>query len=128
MLLVTTTMGMFDGVHRNTSDSGPVLLFGLCLVVGVVGLQQRLVSSLTAGDDANHSTAAARDGLAEAGGESDTGALAVFGVSDDDAGAAGRASDGTSISELGLDVGDNGAFGHGVHGHDVADGKSRYNN
>ena len=33
VLMVTTTMGMFDGVHSDTSNSGPVLLLCLGLVL-----------------------------------------------------------------------------------------------
>ena len=85
MLMVTTTMGMLDGVHGNTTDSGPILPLRLGLVVGSVGFEEGLVASGTTGDNADHGSAAAEDGLPDAGGESNAGFLSVFGVSDDNA-------------------------------------------
>lgn len=63
VLLVTTTMGMLDGVHSNTSNSGPGTS-ALCLpsVVGVSSLANRLVGSATTGNDTDHSSAGAWDG------------------------------------------------------------------
>ena len=89
MLLVTTTMGMVDGVHSNTSDSGPcssALRFPS--VVGVSSLANGLVGSATAGDEADHSSAGSWDGSSGTTGKSDSGLLAVIGVTDDDGGAA----------------------------------------
>ena len=89
MLLVTTTMGMVDGVHSNTSNSGPVS-FALRFpsVVGVTSLANGLVGSATTGDEADHSSAASWDGGPGATGKSDSGLLAVIGVTDDDGRAA----------------------------------------
>jgi len=126
VLMVTTTMRMLDGVHGNTSNSGPVSLLGVSLEVGVVGLEERLISSLAAGDDTNHTSAGALDGLSNARGESDTGLLAVLGVTDDNAGVAGGAGKTATVTELGLDVGDDGSLGHGVEGEDIADSEGSY--
>lgn len=89
MLTVTTTMGMVDGVHSNTSNSGPCTS-ALCLpsVVGVSSLANGLVGSTTASNDTNHSSAGAWDGGTGAGGKSNSGLLSVIGVTDDDGGAA----------------------------------------
>ena len=84
VLMVTTTVRMLYGVHSNTSNSGPSELFGVVLKVSIVGLQEGLVSPLSASDDANHSSAGALDGSPDAGGESDASLLAVFGVADHD--------------------------------------------
>ena len=67
MLLVTTTMWMVDGVHGDTSNSGPGTS-ALCLpsVVGVAGLADGLVGSAAAGDDADHGSAVAWNGGAGA--------------------------------------------------------------
>ena len=125
VLLVTTTMGMVDGVHSNTSDSGPGSS-PLCLpsVVGVSGLANGLVGSATAGDEADHGSAGAWDGGPGAAGKSHSGLLAVLGVTDDDGGAAGGSGEGASISGLGLAVGHDGSFGECVDGQDIADGES----
>lgn len=126
VLMVTTTVRMFDGVHRNTSDSGPVSLLGVSSVVGAVGAEHGLVGTLTAGNNADHGSAATNDRLTDARWESDTGLLAVLGVTDDDGGGAGGASEATTVTELGLDVGDDGTLGHGVNGKDVADRQGSY--
>ena len=88
VLMVTTTVRMLDGVHRNTSHSWPVSLLGVRSVVGGIGAEHRLVSSLTTGANTNHGSAASKDGLANARWESDAGLLAVFGVTDDNSGSA----------------------------------------
>jgi len=120
VLMVTTTVGMLDGVHGDTSHSGPVLLLGLVFVVRVVGSQERLVASLSAGNDADHGSAASEDGFTNAGGESDSGLLAIFGVTDDDAGSTGGTGEGASVSELGLAGRNDGSLRHAVEGHDIA--------
>ena len=79
MLLVTTTMGMVHWVHGDTSHSGPCAS-SLCLpsVVGVASLADGLVGSATASNDADHCSAVAGDGPPGAGGQSDSGLLAVI--------------------------------------------------
>jgi len=63
VLLVTTTMRMVNGVHSNTSNSGPgTSALGLPSVVGVSGLADGLVGSATTGNDTDHSSAGAWDG------------------------------------------------------------------
>ena len=89
MLLVTTTMRMVDGVHSNTSNSGPgTSALGLPSVVGVSSLANRLVGSATTGNDTDHSSAGAWDGGSGARGKSDSSLLAVIGVTNNDGGAA----------------------------------------
>ncbi len=126
VLMVTTTVRMLDGVHGNTSDAGPVSLLGVSLEVRLVGLEEGLVSSLATGDDADHSSAATNNGLTDAGGESDTGLLAVFGVTDDDGGGAGSAGEDTAVSQLGLEVGNDSSLRHGINREDVADSQGGY--
>ena len=126
VLMVTTTVRMLDGVHGNTSHAGPVSLLGVGLEVRVVGLQERLVSSLAAGNDADHGSAAADDGLADAGGQSDASLLSVFGVADHDGGGARGTGKNSAISQLGLEVGNDGSLGHRINREDVADSQGRY--
>jgi len=126
VLMVTTTVRMLDGVHGNTSNSGPVSLLGVSLEVGVVSLQEGFVSSLATGDDADHTSARSLDGLSNSRGHSDSGLLKVFGVTDDDARVAGGTGNATTVTKLGLDIGDNGSFGHSVHGEDVADSEGGF--
>jgi len=124
--MVTTTVGMLDGVHGDTSDSGPVSLLGVRAVVAGVGAEHRLVSSLAASANANHGSAASEDGLADTGGESDTRLLAILGVADHDSGGAGGTGKGATVTELSLNVGDNGALRHLVDGENVADSERSF--
>ncbi len=127
VLLVTTTMRMVDGVHSNTSNSGPCSSsLGLPSVVGVSSLADGLVGSATTGDEADHGSAGAGDGGSGAGGQSHSGLLAVVGVADDDGGAAGSSGEGASVTGLGLAVRDDGTFGEGVHRQDIADREIGY--
>ena len=86
MLLVTTTMGMVDGVHSNTSNLGPSVSLGLVLPVSSTSLEEGLIGSLSTGDDTNHTSAGAEDSLSDSGGESNSGLLTILGVTDDDGG------------------------------------------
>ena len=63
MLMVTTTVGMLDGVHGHTTDLGPAVPLGLELVVGATGLQHGLVDTAAAGDDADHGAVGGGDDL-----------------------------------------------------------------
>jgi len=123
VLMVTTTVRMLDGVHRNTSDARPVALLGVGSVVGLVGLEHRLVGSGATSANTDHGSAATKDRFADTGGESDSSLLAVLGVADDDGRGAGGTGEAATVTELGLDVGDNGALRHHINGEDVADGQ-----
>jgi len=126
VLVVTTTVGMLDGVHGDTSDTGPVVALGLLAVPRVDSLEERLVASLATGADADHGSAGALDGLPLTGGELDTGDPALVGVADDNGGGAGRTGETSAVTHLGLDVGDDRTLGHEVDGKNVADGEGGF--
>ena len=126
VLMVTTTMGMLDGVHSDTSDSGPVSLLGVRSVVGAVSSEERLISSLATGNDADHSSAAAHHGFTDTGWKSNTGLSSVLGVTNNDSGGARGTGEATSVTKLSLNVRDNSALGHLVDGNDVADSKRSF--
>ena len=84
MLLVTSSMWMLDGVHCDTSDSWPVVSLSSSLEPGVGSLKEWFISSLSTGDDSNHSSAVSKDGLSGTGWKSNSGLLSVLGVTDDD--------------------------------------------
>ena len=51
MLMVTTTVGMLNGVHGHTSHNGPAVALSLVLVVRTTGLQDRLVDTTATSND-----------------------------------------------------------------------------
>lgn len=58
MLVVTTTVGMVDGVHGHTTSLGPAVALDGELVLGARSLEEGLVGTATTGDDTDHTTGA----------------------------------------------------------------------
>merc|ERR1712121_105822 len=112
MLMVTTTVGMLDGVHGNTTHLRPAVTLDLVFVVGTSGLQHGLVDTSTTGDDANGSPVGGGDDLLGAGVVGDNGGVVT-----------GSTSNTATISGLLLQVGDDGTLGHLANWHDVTDGQ-----
>merc|ERR1719216_756188 len=67
MLMVTTTMGMLDGVHGHTSDLGPAVPLDSVLVVSTASLEHGLVASTATSDDADDGPVLGGVELLEAG-------------------------------------------------------------
>jgi len=67
MLVVTTSMGMLNWIHGNTTDLRPAVPLHPELVVRVSCLQEWLLGTATSCHLANHGTAPARDDLLGAG-------------------------------------------------------------
>ena len=123
VLMVTTTVRVLNGVTGNTTDLGPAVVLGAEAVVRVTGLEDRLLDTATAGDDANHSAAAGGNRLLLTAGELEAAAASVFVVGDDDAVVtAGTGEDGT-IAGLGLNVADDATLRDLAQGEDVANGE-----
>jgi len=118
--MVTTTEGMLDGVHSNTTDLWPAVTLNLVLVVGTASLQEGLVDTSTTSDDTNGATAAGVKNLLGAGGELDSGLASVGVVRDDDARVARGLGDLAAVTDLHLDGTAGGTFGHLSDGKDVA--------
>ena len=116
-------MRMVDGVHGNTTSLGPAVALDSELMLGTRGLEEGLVGTATASDDADHATGVAVDDLLGAGGELDTGLALVGVVADDGDVVAGGAAESAAVAGLLLDVGDDGTLGDGAEGEDVADGQ-----
>lgn len=114
---------MVDGVHGNTTSLGPAVALDSELMLGTRGLEEGLVGTATASDDADHATGVAVDDLLGAGGELDTGLALVGVVADDGDVVAGGAAESAAVAGLLLDVGDDGTLGDGAEGEDVADGQ-----
>lgn len=114
---------MVDRVHGHTTSLGPRVALDGELMLGAGGLEERLVGTATASDDADHATRVAADDLLGTGGELDAGLALVKVVADDGDVVARGAAQGATIANLLLDVGDDGTFGHGGEGEDVSDGQ-----
>jgi len=84
VLLVTTTVRMVNGVHSDTTDTGPSVSLSLVLPEGVTSLEERLVSSLATSDHTNHGSAVTLNGLSNTGGEFYSGLFTVIGVTNND--------------------------------------------
>ncbi|KAI3485285.1 hypothetical protein L1887_51398 [Cichorium endivia] len=121
VLVVTTTVRVVDGVHSHTTGARPRVALDLELVVGTAGLEQGLVDTATAGDDANGGTRGGGDGLLGARGETDARGLAVGVVADDGGVVARGAGERATVTGLLLDVADNGTFGERREGENVGD-------
>lgn len=126
MLLVTTTMGMVNRVHSHTTDTWVVILLGVALPPGGTSLEERLVSALTTGNDADHSTAATLNGLTDTRRKTDARLHTILGVTNNDSGGAGGAGIGATVTKLGLNIGDDSAFGHGGDRQNVANGEGSF--
>ena len=63
MLVVTTSVGMVDGVHSDTSNLGESLSESLVFVEQISGLHDWLFISASSGDDADGGSAEAWDSL-----------------------------------------------------------------
>lgn len=114
---------MVDGVHGNTTSLGPRVALDGELMLGARGLEERLVGTAAAGDDADHAAGAAQDDLLGARGQLDTGLALIGVVSDDGDVVAGGAAQGAAVANLLLNVGHDGTLGHGAQGQNVADGE-----
>ena len=120
MLLVSTAVGVVDGVHGHPSDLGPLVALDPVLVVGATSLEDGLVSASAAGNEADHGAALGGDGLLAARRKADA-RQALLGVLGHDDGVVARgASHLAAVAHLGLNVADGRALGNGSNGENVA--------
>jgi hypothetical protein len=61
VLVVSSSVGMLDGVHGNTTNNGPSVLLDSELVVSTSSLQDGLIDTSSTSDDTDHGTAVAGD-------------------------------------------------------------------
>lgn len=119
VLMVTTTMGMLNRVHGNTTDLRPLVALSLVLVESTTSLEHRLLSTTTTSNLANNGTAGAGDNLLGTRGELDTGDAEIRVVGNDDGVVTGSTGKGTTVTGFLLDVADNGTLGHRAEGEDI---------
>jgi len=123
VLMVTTTVRMLDGVHRDTSDLRPAVTLDTVLVERGTGFQHRLVDTTTTGNDTNEGTRSGLDFLLGTGRQLQLRLLTIFGVTDDDARSTGGTSESSTVSELVFDHADDGTFRALSDGQAVTDGQ-----
>lgn len=124
VLVVTTTVRVVDGVHGNTTSTGPRVALDAELVVGTTSLEHGLVDTATTSDDADGSAGRRGDRLLCARGETDASDTDIGVVADDGGVVAGGTGEGSTVTSLLLDVADNGTLGERGEGEDVADVES----
>lgn len=122
MLVVTSSVRMVDGVHTNTLHLREDLLESGILVEQQTGLQDGLVVAAASSNNSDCGSAATENGLTSSGGQSDTGLLTIFRVTDDGGISAGRAREGSLVAGLSFDVADGCSFGDFADGEDVSNG------
>merc|ERR1719483_482640 len=122
MLVITSSMGMLNRVHGNTTSLGPTVPLGLVFVVGTASLQHGLVNTTASGYNTNHGSVGGGDNFFVARGQLDPGPLGVSIVSDD----CGIISTGpgklATVTGLLLKVADNGSLRHLANRHHIANG------
>ena len=123
MLMVTSSMRMLNGVHCNTSNSGPVVSLCSIFEPRVGSLKDGLIGSLSSGDNTDHGSALSGNGLSGSGRKSNSSSSTLIRVSNDDGGASGGSSEGSSVSDLGFTVRNDGSLRKRIDGEDVSDGK-----
>jgi hypothetical protein len=112
VLVVTSSVRVLNGVHGNTTDARPAVSLGLVLVVLTTGLEDGLLSTTTAGNEAHGGTALRRDELLLSGGKLN-GGTAGIGVVANDGGVLTRgAGKSTTVTSLLLNVEHDGTLRH----------------
>lgn len=124
MLVVTTTVRVIDGVHSNTTSTGPRVPLDLELVMSTTSLEQRFVDTSTTSYDTDSSTRSGRNGLLGTGRKTNTGSLTVGIVTNDGSVVTRGTSKGTTVTRLLLDVANDGTFGKGGEGKNVGNVQS----
>lgn len=126
VLLVTTSVGVIDGVHRHTSNLGPLIALDSVLVESATSLEDGLVGTATAGDQTNHGTAHVVDGLLGTGRKADSGDALIGVLRHNNSIVTGSTAHLTAVTDLLLNVADDGTFGDLTDGQDVSNSKSSY--
>uniref|UniRef100_A0A7G3AG34 Putative conserved secreted protein n=1 Tax=Lutzomyia longipalpis TaxID=7200 RepID=A0A7G3AG34_LUTLO len=120
VLMITTTVGMLNGIHGNTTNLGPGVPLHLVLVVRTASLEDGLVDPSATCHNTHHGAIGGREDLLGATWELHTGLLRVRIVGNHGGVVSGRARQTATITGLLLQIAHNGTFGHLTHGHHVS--------
>jgi len=124
MLMVSSSEGMLDGVHGNTTHLRPAVALHLVLVVRTTSLEKRLIDTSTTGNDADCGTASAVENLLGSRGQFDSSFAGIEVVRDNDARVARRLRQATSVAIFHLDSTAGSSFGHLSEWDDISNVKS----
>merc|ERR1719427_997876 len=83
MLMISTTVGMFNGIHTNSTYLRPAISLHLVLVVRSTRLQQRFVDTTSTRNDTHTGTVERGDDFLDTGGKFHTRHICVFIMCDD---------------------------------------------
>jgi len=123
MLLVTTTEGMVNGIHGNSSDLRPSLSQSLHLVEYSTSLQDRLINSFSGSNKSNHGSSLTGEGLSGTRRKLNSGLAQIIGMTNDDGGGTGASGELALITGLVLNVTNGSTFGDLVDGEDITGGQ-----
>jgi hypothetical protein len=121
MLMITTTVGMFHGIHADTANNWPAIALGLVLVIGAASLQHWLVCTATTRDNTDHSPIAGWDNLLTSTRQTNTRATRLRVVRDDCRVITTGSSHTSTIASLLLDIADGRSFGQRRQRQNIAD-------
>ena len=108
MLVITSSMGMLNGVHGNTTSLGPAVSLDLVLVVSTSSLKHGLVNTSTTSNDTNHGSVGGGDDLLVTRRQLDPGPLGVSVVGDDGGIVSAGPGELATVTGLLLKISDNG--------------------
>jgi len=121
MLMVTTTVRMFNRVHGNTSDMRPAVSLNSVFVVSSTSFQHGFVLSSTASDDTDHSSVGGFVEFFGARGEFDSSFAGVWVVGDDSNVSTRSFSNLTSVTAFFLQRASDNTFRHRTNRQTVTD-------
>jgi len=121
MLVITTTVGMVDGVHSHTTSAGPVVPLSFVFVVRTSSLEEGLVDPPASRHNPNSCPCAARNGFLRPTRQTYAGLVLIRRVPNDGCVVPGRPCESATVADLLLDVADDGTFWELADGDDVAD-------
>jgi len=124
MLMVSSSEGMLDGVHGNTTHLWPAVALHLVLVVCTTSLEKRLIDTSTTGNNADCSAASTVEDLLGARRHFNSCLARVEVMRDDNGRVARRLRQATSIAVFHLDAAACSSFGHLSEWDDVANVES----
>ena len=121
VLVVTTTVGMVNGVHSDTGNLRESLSQSLEFVPEDTSLHDRLFISSSTSNDTNSGSAASGDSLSWAWWESDSGSASIFRVPNNSGIGSWASGVRSFVSNRWLNVADDSTFSDSVDWEDIAD-------